>query len=197
MREDGVEMLATEPKFFVGIGGSAGGLKAYQNLLHALPSDTEMTFIFVSHMSPTRESLLPEILSRSTKMPVLEASEGMRLRPNHVYVITPNVDLLIENGAFKVVTPRTTVGGAHKSVDYFLTSLADAFGPRAIGIVLSGADGDGSRGVKSIKENGGVTFAQDLSAQHESMPRTAWATGCVDFVLPPEGIARELRRLAA
>lgn len=183
------------PNFIVGIGGSAGGLKAYKTILDALPSDTGMSFVFITHMSPNSESLLAQILSQSTKMPVIQASEAMPIQANHVYVIPPNANLLIENHVFKVVSPRTLNQGRHKQVDYFLISLANAIGARAIGIILSGGDGDGTEGCKHIKAMGGITFAQDLSAEVDSMPLHAQISGCVDFVLSPENISKELTRI--
>lgn len=190
-------MNNSNPNFIVGIGGSAGGLKAYTTLLKALPSNTGMAFVFIAHLSPTQESLLPHLLSRSTKMPATQASDGMSIQANHVYVIAPNTNLLMENCTFKVVSPRTLSQGRHKQVDYFLSSLAEVMGVRAIGIILSGGDGDGTEGCKLIKANGGKTFAQDLSADDDSMPLHAQASGCVDFVLPPDKISDELIKIAA
>jgi len=182
------------PNFIVGIGGSAGGVNAYKALLDALPSNTGMAFVIVSHIYPTAHSQLAQILSRHTKMPVTLASTAMPIRANHVYVIPPNADLLIENYTLKVVSPRTR---RNAQVDFFMTSLAEAMGARAIGIILSGYDGDGTEGCKNIKAKGGTTFAQDRSAEVDNMSRSAQATGCVDFVLPPDKISDELQRLAA
>ena len=178
--------------FIVGIGGSAGGLNAYKALLDALPSKTGMAFIIVSHLYPTANSQLAQILSRHTTMPVVVAAEAMPARPNHVYVCPPNADLLLENSKFRIVTPRTK---RNVVVDLFFTSLAETMGSHAIGIVLSGYDGDGSEGCKQIKAKGGVTFAQDMSAEADGMPLSAQNTGSVDFVLPPYKIADELRRI--
>ena len=189
--------VVVKPDFVVGIGGSAGGLKAYTALLEALPSDTGMAFVFIAHLNPTAVSLLAHLLSRSTKMTATQASEGMPIQANHVYVIAPNTNLFIENYAFKVVSPRTLNQGRHKQVDYFLISLAKAMGPRAIGIILSGGDGDGTEGCEAIKAKGGKTFAQDLSADVESMTLHAQAAGCVDFVLPPDKISEELTKIAS
>jgi len=190
-------VVTSDPNFIVGIGGSAGGLQAYRALLEALPPDTGMAFVFIAHMSPTGKSLLTEILSWSTEMPVIQAAEAMPILPNHVYVIPPNANLLIESHAFKVVSPRAMSQGRHKQVDFFLISLAAAMGARAISIILSGGDGDGTEGCKHIKAKGGKTFAQDLSAEVDSMPLHALASGCVDFVLPPERISDELTKIAA
>ena len=185
-------MGTLHPNFIVGIGGSAGSLNAYKALFDAMPSNTGMAFVIVSHLIPTANSQLAEILSRHTKMPVMVASTAMSIRANHVYVIPPNADLLIESLTFKVVTPRTM---RNKQVDYFMASLAEAMGARAIGIILSGYDGDGTEGCKHIKAKGGTTFAQDMSAEVDGMPLSAQTSGCVDFVLPPDKIPDELQKL--
>jgi len=187
-------MGTLHPNFIVGIGGSAGGLNAYKAFLDALPSNTGMAFVIVSHILPTANSQLAQILSGHTKMTVIVASTAMPIRANHVYVSPPNADLLIESYTFKVVSPRT---GRNKQVDLFLTSLAEAMGARAIGIILSGYNGDGTEGCKHIKAKGGTTFAQDMSAEVDSMPLSAQASGCVDFVLPPDKIPDELQRLVS
>ena len=189
-----VDIGELHPKLIVGIGGSAGALNAYKALLNAIPSDTGMAFVIISHMNPTASSQLVKILSRHTKMTVLAASMGRPLRANHVYVIPPDSDLLIENYSFKVISPRS---GRNKQIDVFFISLAEAMGVRAIGIVLSGYDGDGTEGCKHIRSNGGKTFAQDMSAEVDFMPLSAQASGCVDFVLPLEKIPDKLKSLAA
>jgi len=186
-------MGITAPCFTVGIGGSAGALNAYKALLDALPSQTGMAFVFAAHMLPTAHSQLAEILSRHTSMPVRVASTGMPIQANRVYVIPPDADLLIEGHTFTVDSPRTK---RNTQVDILFLSLAEALGARAIGIVLSGYDGDGTAGCKYIKTKGGITFAQDASAEVGGMPLSAQAAGGVDFVLPPQDIARELVRIS-
>jgi len=186
-------MQTSPPSFIVGIGGSAGGLVAYKALLDALPGDTGMAFVIVSHFSPAAHSELAYLLSRHTQMPVVVASMAMPIRADHIYVCPPNADLLIENQAFKLVSPRTR----NKQVDLFLTSLAEAMGARAIGIIFSGYDGDGTEGCRQIKAKRGTTFAQDMSAEVAGMPLSAQASGSVDFVLPPDKIPDELRRLVS
>ena len=186
-------MRILRPNFIVGIGGSAGALNAYKALLDALPSTTGMAFVIISHITPTANSQLAQILTRHTKMFVMVASQGMAIRANHVYVIPPDADLLIENNTFKIVSPRTR---RNAQIDLFLTSLAAAAGELAIGIILSGYDGDGAEGCRRIKANGGTTFAQDTSAETNDMPLSAQATGCVDFVLSPEMVAKELEAMA-
>ena len=185
-------MRALRPKFVVGIGGSAGGLNAYKALLDAMPADSGMAFVVVSHLLPTANSQLAEILSRHTKMPVSVARAAMPVLPNHVYVCPPNADLLVENYNFKIVSPRTK---RNVAVDLLFASLADAVGVRAVGIVLSGYDGDGTEGCRQIKAKGGITFAQDESADVGDMPLSAQAAGCVDFVLPPDEISRRLQEI--
>jgi len=187
-------MKTVQPIFIVGIGGSAGALNAYRYLLDAMPFDTGMAFVIISHLMPTANSQLAKILSKHTKMSVIVASEAMSILANHVYVIPPDADLTIENYRFKVISPRS---GRNKQVDLFFISLAEVMGARAVGIVLSGYDGDGTEGCKHIKANGGKTFAQDMSAEVGFMPLSAQAAGYVDFILPLNKIPNRLKRLAA
>ena len=182
------------PKLIVGIGGSAGALNAYKDLLDALPFDTGFAFVIISHMNPIAVSQLAKILSRHTKMKVKAASMAMPIRANTVYIIPPDSDLSIEKNKFKVISPRSQ---RNKQIDIFFISLAEAMGNRAIGIILSGYDGDGTEGCKHIKAKGGKTFAQDMSAEVDHMPLSAQATGCVDFVMPLNKIPRKLKSLAA
>jgi two-component system CheB/CheR fusion protein len=187
-------MATLRPTLIVGIGGSAGALNAYKALLDALPSNTGMAFVIISHMNPTANSQLTKILSRHTTMTVKAASMAMHIRANHVYIIPPDSDLLIENYIFKVISPRSV---RNKQIDVFFNSLAEAMGVRAVGIVLSGYDGDGTEGCKHIRSKGGKTFAQDMSAEVDFMPLSAKASGCVDFVMPLNKIPDKLKSLAA
>jgi two-component system CheB/CheR fusion protein len=186
-------MATSRPSFIVGIGGSAGGLRAYEALLDALPARMGMAYVFVCHMLPSANSVLAKILSKHTKMPVLVASAAMPIRKNHVYVIPPDSDLLIDGETFKVVSPRSK---RNAQIDIFFMSLAEAWEARAIGIILSGYDGDGTEGCRLIKAKGGTTFAQDMSAEVGDMPLGALAAGFIDSVLPPDRIPIELKRLA-
>ena len=188
------DIVALQPQLIVGIGGSAGALNAYKALLDELPSNTGMAFVIISHMNPTAISQLTKILSRHTKMTVMVASMAMPVLPNHVYVIPPDSDLLIENYNFKVISPRAQ---RNKQVDVFFVSLAEAMGVRAIAIILSGYDGDGTEGCQHIKAHGGKTFAQDMSAEVDQMPLSAQASGCIDFVMPLHKIPGKLKSLAA
>jgi two-component system, chemotaxis family, CheB/CheR fusion protein len=186
------------PELFpvVGIGASAGGLEAFIQLLNHLSTDTGMAFVLIQHMPADGESALSAILARATPMPVQEAQDGMMVAPNQVYVIPSNFSMTIAQGVLRL-KPRTKTNGTFMSVDMFLLSLAEERGNKAIGIILSGGDSDGARGIQAIKGVGGVTFAQcDGSAQVDSMPNTAIATGQVDFVLPPDQIAAKLAEIS-
>ena len=187
-------MKTAKPEFNVVIGGSAGALNAYKALLDAMPHNTGMAFVIISHMNPSANSQLALILARQTKMLVIVASEAMLILANHVYVIPPDSDLTIENYRFKVISPRIS---RNKQIDIFFISFADAMGVNAVGIVLSGYDGDGTEGCKHIKANGGKTFAQDASAEVNHMPLSAQALGYVDFVLPLNKIPAKLKSLVA
>jgi len=179
----------------VGIGASAGGLEAFSELLNHLPTRTGMAYVLVQHLDPTHESILTELLSKTTSMPVLEVRNNMSLKPDHVYVIPPNTKMTIGRGVLRLVKGRREVGVQH-SIDHFLESLARDRGPQAIGVILSGSASDGTLGMEEIKSEGGITFAQDDSAKYDSMPRSAISSGCVDFVLPPSKIAYELEKMA-
>lgn len=178
----------------VGIGASAGGLEAFTQLLQHLPTDTGMAFVLVQHLDPARDSALSEILSRVTSLSVREVAGNQPVEPNHIYVIPPNANLSMEGGVLKL-GPRQRAG-PHRSIDSFFESLAQDQRERAIGVILSGTATDGTLGLEAIKAEGGITFAQDESAKYDSMPRSAVAAGCVDFVLKPEDIAHELARIA-
>ena len=185
-----------EPFPVVGIGASAGGLEAFTKLLKHLPNDTGMAFVLVQHLDPTHASALTEILSRATAMQVTEVKDGMRIEPDQVYVIPPNTNMAILHHRLSLM-PRTEAHGLHLPIDYFLRSLAEDRRGRAVGVILSGTASDGTEGLKAIKAEGGITFAQDeKSAKYDGMPRSAIVSGFVDCVLPPEGIARELARLS-
>jgi two-component system CheB/CheR fusion protein len=181
----------------VGVGASAGGLEAFTQLLKALAPLTGMAYVLVQHLDPSHESALTELLAKATEMPVRQVIEGTRVEPNHVYVIPPSVDLIISQGILRL-TSRTETSGYHMPIDRFLRSLAEDQRSNAIGVILSGTASDGTLGLAAIKAEGGITFAQDeKSAKFNGMPKSAIAAGCVDFVLPPDAIARELARIRA
>ena len=184
----------TDPAFpIVAIGSSAGGLEAMTQLLKYLPVDTGMAFIYVQHLSPDHKSFLPTILSKITKMKVQEIADMEHMVPNTIYVIPYNKGIEVTDGHIKLL--NRSKGGAAISIDVLFSSLAQTHKENVIGIILSGNAHDGTIGIKAIKEAGGLTFAQDISAQSGSMPESAIATGMVDYVLSPKGIALKLAGL--
>jgi two-component system CheB/CheR fusion protein len=180
----------------VGIGASAGGLEAFQELLKNLSDKPGMAFVFIMHLAPGHKSMLTELLARLTKMPVREIKNGMLLEINHVYIIPSSTNVSIANGRLKL-SKMEDAGLKRMPIDWFFRSLAEEQGNRAIGVILSGTATDGTLGAEAIKAEGGIVFAQDeKSAKYDGMPRSAIAAGCVDFVLSPKKIARELERIA-
>jgi two-component system CheB/CheR fusion protein len=179
----------------VGVGASAGGLEAFSELLKHLPPDTGMAFVLVQHLDPKHESALTQLLTRVTRIPVREVTNNLQVEANHIYVIPPNANLMIERRVLKLQS-RAGLAGPSRSIDSFFESLAQDQRGRAIGVILSGTATDGTLGLEAIKAEGGITFAQDDSAKYNSMPNSAVAAGCVDFVLNPRDIAKELDRIA-
>jgi two-component system CheB/CheR fusion protein len=179
----------------VGIGASAGGLEAFLQLLSALPPESGMAFILVPHLDPTHESAMSELLSRSTQMPVSDVNDGMWVAANRVYVIRPNTEMTIAKGILRLKS-RGQARKHYMPIDIFLRSLAEDQKNNAIGVILSGTASDGTQGLTAIKGGGGITFAQEpRTAKYEGMPRSAIMAGCVDFVMSPEEIAKELMRI--
>lgn len=167
----------------VGLGGSAGSLQALTEFFKAMPPDSGMVFVVILHLSPAHESAMAEVLSRTTDMPVVQAVDGQKVEPNHVYVIPPAKYLVTVNGHLKL-TDLSVDRGKRVAVDLFFRSLADTHGPNAAAVVLSGADGDGALGIKRVKEHGGLTIAQDPEqAEYPGMPRASIETGMIDWVL--------------
>jgi len=183
------------PFHIVCIGASAGGIEAVSALLAELSPDSGMAFVVVQHLDPKHVSMLAEILARKSCIPVATVENRMRVEPNHAYVIPPGKDVVIGNGVMQL-SPRTQTPGVHRPIDHFLRSLAEDHGDKAIGVILSGMGSDGSLGIEEIKAAGGITFAQDLSAEQSSMPNSAVATGCIDMVMSPKQIAHEINRIS-
>ena len=180
----------------VGIGASAGGLEAFTELLEAAPRDAGLSFVLVQHLSPHHDSVLPDLLASHTTMPVTHVTDGVGIESNHVYVIPPNVRMVIEAGTLRL-TPRVDDQEAPGPIDAFFMSLAQVFRDRAIAVVLSGMGSDGAIGIREVKAGGGITFAQTpASAGFDGMPRAAIATGLIDRVLPPNEIGEELSSIA-
>lgn len=179
----------------VGIGASAGGLEAFTTFLKALSPNPGLAFVLVPHLDPSRESAFTQILSRATSIPVLEAQNGMRVQPDHVYVIPANCDMTIQGAVLRLTRGREP-HTVNTNIDIFLRSLASDQGKNAIGVVLSGTATDGTLGLAAIKGEGGITFAQDpTSAKYDGMPASAISAGYVDFIMPPDRIAQELDRI--
>jgi two-component system CheB/CheR fusion protein len=185
---------ATEGFPIVGIGASAGGLASFEAFFSGMPEKTDpaMAFVLVQHLAPDHKSVLSELVRRYTRMQVFEVEDGMRVRKNCAYIIPPNRDMAFVNGTLQLLEPSAPRG--HRlPIDYFFRSLANDQHERAIGIVLSGSGSDGTLGVRTIKGQGGMVMAQDPdSAEADSMPSSAIATGLVDFVLPPADMPAQL-----
>jgi two-component system CheB/CheR fusion protein len=180
----------------VGIGASAGGLEAFSRLISHLPPRTGLAYVLVQHLDPRHDSMLAELLGRTTSVVVRQAENGMKIEADHAYVIPPNATMTVTDGHLRL-EERAQHDSPHLSIDAFLCSLAEVHGPGAIGVILSGAGSDGSRGIEAIKLEGGITMAQDpATARFPSMPRSAVETGYVDFILTPEEIAAQLTKLA-
>ncbi|MEX2263923.1 MAG: chemotaxis protein CheB [Bryobacteraceae bacterium] len=194
---DGDDGFRPSPSFpMVALGASAGGLEAFTKLLNNLPQDTGFAFILVQHLSPDQVSMLAQLLTPRSAMPVQQVVDGTNVEPNRVYIIPPNAIMTLRNGVLRL---QRKARGAVKelAVDSFFRSLAAEMGSCAVGVVLSGSGSDGSLGLAAIKAEGGITFVEDPeTARFDGMPRSAIATGCADFVLPVERIASELVRIA-
>jgi two-component system, chemotaxis family, CheB/CheR fusion protein len=195
-REPSHRITEAEAPTIVGIGASAGGLEAFTQLLHALQEPTGMAIVLVQHLAAKHESILPHLLGGTTRLPVIQVSDRMRLEPDHVYVIPPNAYMGIQEGKLHLI-PRPGDQRQFMPVDFFLRSLAQYAQNRAIGVILSGTASDGAIGLREIKAVGGITVAQQPeSAKYDGMPRAAIATGIVDLVLSPQEIAAELVRIS-
>ncbi len=178
----------------VGIGASAGGLAAFEAFFAGIPSAPEsgMAFVLVQHLAPDHKSMLAELIRRYTPMPVFEVDDSMAVSPNCVYIIAPNYDMALLNGHLQLLEP-TAPRGQRLPIDFFFSSLAADQRDRAIGIVLSGTGSDGALGVRAIKDAGGMVMAQTPdSAEFDGMPRSAMATGLVDYPLPANQMAAQL-----
>ncbi len=176
----------------VGIGASAGGLEAIEAFFKAVPVDSGMAFVVVQHLSPDYKSLMVELLSRKTEIPVHRAEDGMAVEANHIYLIPPRKNLTIFHGKL-LLEDQAQREGVNLPVDIFLRSLAEDQGEHAVAVILSGTGSDGTRGVRAVKEWGGLVMTQDeASAKFDGMPRSAASTGLADFVLPPEEMPSQL-----
>ena len=177
------------------VGGSAGGLDAYTRLLRHLPADMGVAIVIVNHLR-TVGTLLHEILPQYTKMPVELITDSLQIRPNHVFIIPAQRDLHVLDGEFHL-EPISKPRGWPDVITVFLRSLTQHWDGKLVAVIVSGLDGDGAAALRGIKDVGGITIAQKLdTAGQPEMPESAIASGCVDFVLSPEDIAREIVRIA-
>ncbi len=194
-----VGILPSGPFPIVGIGASAGGLGAFEAFFSGMPAEVDpgMAFVLVQHLAPDHESILTDLIRRYTRMEVFEVEDGMVVQPNCAYIIPPGRDMAFLNGTLQLLEPSAP-RGLRLPIDFFFRSLAQDQRERAIGIVLSGTGSDGTLGVRAIKGEGGMVMAQNPeSTEYDGMPRSAIATGLVDYELPPAEMAAQLMTYAA
>jgi two-component system CheB/CheR fusion protein len=176
----------------VAVGASAGGLEGIEEFFTNMPADTGLSFIVIQHLSPDYKSLMVELLSKKTAMRVLRAEKGLTVEPNRVYLIPPRKNLTILHGKL-LLSERDQTRGVDLPIDIFLSSLAEDQGEKAVAVIISGTGSDGMRGVRKVKENGGMVMVQDEdSAKFAGMPRAAASTGLPDFILKPSDMSRRL-----
>lgn len=184
---------AAHPTHIVGIGASAGGLEAIEALFKEMPPVSGVAFVVIQHLSPDHKSLMAELLSKRTRMPVHRAEDGMGVEPNSVYLIPPNKNLRLFHGRIILSEQDRDSRGINLPIDIFFRSLAEDQGAKAIAIVLSGTGSDGTSGIRAIKEELGMVMVQaEETAAFDGMPRSAIATGLVDYILPPNEMPIQL-----
>jgi two-component system, chemotaxis family, CheB/CheR fusion protein len=185
-----------EPAAVVGLGASAGGVGPLQQFFTDMDPESGLAFVVVMHLSPEHESQLAHVIQQKTRMPVTQVSGPVHVQPNRVYVIPPNHQLTFEDSTLHLVPPQQPPG-RRVTIDLFFRTLAQAYGQRAVCVIMSGTDSDGAIGLKHIRAQGGLTIVQDPNeAEHDSMPVTAISTGMVDWVLPVEKMAPKLLEFA-
>ena len=199
IRKDGVSKMPLSkdraPGCVVGIGASAGGLEALQQLLTFLPGNTGMSFIIIQHLAPNHKSMLAGILGKYTMMPVVEATDGIRIERNHIYMIPPRYNLEIDNDILRL--REYDHNKINHPVDVFFRSLAYSYEDRAVAVILSGTGSDGTNGIRHIKEKNGMIIVQNPdSCKFDGMPRSAISTGFVDMIMNPDSIAREMSHIS-
>lgn len=189
--------MKSENFWIVGIGASAGGLEALTTFFKALDGTPNAAFVIAQHLAPHSKSMMVELLSRHTKLPVIQVKDKLELEPGVISIVPPNYDVMVVDGELRLSRAGNETR-PKPSVDILLESLAQVHKKRAIGIILSGTGSDGADGIRAIKENGGMTFAQDSEdAKYDGMPKAAIETGLVDAVLPAERLAKNLFDLIA
>lgn len=185
-----------EIRFFVGVGASAGGLEALDSFFSHMPSGSGMSFIVIQHLSPDYKSLMVELLSKRTSLKVQRAEEGCQVEPDTVYLIPPKKFITIFHGRLQL-SDMDHARGLNLPIDVFFQSLAEDQGERAVGIILSGTGSDGVRGIRSIKEKGGMVIVQsEGTARFDGMPRSALSTGLADVVMSPHEMPDKLLSLS-
>jgi two-component system, chemotaxis family, CheB/CheR fusion protein len=188
---------AHAPSLIIGIGASAGGLEAIESFFTNTPADTSFAYVVIQHLSPDYKSLMVEILSKKTTMPVLRAEDGMVVEAATVYLIPPKKNLTIYHNRL-ILSEQDYSHGINLPIDIFLRSLAEDANERAVAVILSGTGSDGTRGVRNVKEHGGLIIVQDEgTAKFDGMPRAAASTGLADFILPPQEMPAQLLAFAA
>ena len=186
-----MELPRGDNLFVVGIGASAGGLEALQQFFRFMPPNSGLSFVVVQHLAPDYKSLMADILGKYTDMPVTQAEEGEQVEPNQVYLIPPKKNITFRGG--RLYLNDYVQGLLNHPIDIFFNSLAEEKTEHSIAVILSGTGSDGTNGIKTIKEKGGLTIVQTPeSAKFDGMPKSAISTGLVDYVLPPKDIAGEI-----
>ncbi len=199
-KESGINSFISEQEqnfFVVGIGASAGGLRALEEFFEQMPTDSGAAFVVIQHLSPDFKSLMKELLERRTRMAIYRVTEGMKMQPNSVYLIPPGKNLVLENQKLHLLEQEErNRHGVNFPIDMFLESLAKTYVERAIGVILSGTGSDGTNGLRAINEAGGFAMVQEpTTAEFDGMPRTAIATGVVDRILSPQELAQTINQL--
>ncbi|MDD3608222.1 MAG: chemotaxis protein CheB [Halothiobacillaceae bacterium] len=182
----------TSPRYVVGIGASAGGLEAIESFFRQMPTDSGAAFVVIQHLSPDYKSLMVELLTKHTTMPVLRSEDGMTVQADHVYLIPPGKNLRLFHGKL-LLSDQEGGRGINLPIDIFLRALAEDQGEKSIAIILSGTGSDGTRGIRAVKEQGGMIMVQsEETARFDGMPKSAINTGLADFVLGPEDMPVQL-----
>jgi two-component system, chemotaxis family, CheB/CheR fusion protein len=190
--EEQIQGAAKDNFPIVGIGASAGGLETLQDFFEHMPADANIAFVIIQHLSPQHKSIMAELLSKHTPMTVKEIEEGVRLSPGCVYLTPPDKNVAIFNHNLHLIEPIKG-SGINMPIDFFFRSLSENQKEKAIGIIVSGTASDGTLGIKAIKGEGGMAMVQDpATAKYDGMPRSAIATGCVDFIVPVEKMPQTL-----
>ena len=185
-------MVESKNFYLVGIGASAGGLEAIEAFFSKIPPESGLAFVIIQHLSPDYESLMPEILSKRTMLKIQTVEDGMLVRANNIYLLPKKKNMKIFHSKL-YLTEKESANVLNLPIDIFFHSLSEDFGERSVGVILSGTGSDGSRGIRAIKEAGGMILVQDPdSSKFDGMPRSAISTGVVDFVLNAQSIAEKL-----